>query len=214
MANSSEIKFSSEINFSSEKDFKKPGSADDAQAAKQSPSLFETVTEEYNKRIAEGQSEAEVYRELLRDIEKIEEMLRSLPGESETTEKEEVPHESEKRRNKKLSSLHSSIQGLLWLLTVAAYFLISFTFGGWHLTWLMFLTSSIASILLKILFDYNKGVPMKKLTGKLHGIMWLAIVVLYFLIGLTFGGWHLTWLIFILGAACEVVIGMIKKIKN
>ena len=180
-------------------------------AAEKFEQLSKSIENEYDKRIANGMSELEAYREMLRDIDAIEELLRDMPK-TEEEQRREDEKAARKKWNKKLDAIEGSIQGIWWLLTVIAYFLISFTFGGWHLTWLMFLSSSIGSIIIGMLFKYNKGVPKKKILGDLHGILWLGIVIFYFLFSFAFGGWHLTWLIFILGAVLEVIIDAVKKI--
>ena len=182
-----------------------------AAAAEKAAELAEEMSEEYDKKVASGMTELDAYKELLRDMDKIEEMLRALPETDEEADtKEEIKSRSD--WNKKLSAIQDKVNGLWWLLTVIFYFWFSFTFGKWHLTWLIFLSSAIGSIVIDMLFSYNKGVPKKKVFGKLHGILWLAIIIAYFLISLTVGKWHLTWIIFVMGAVIESITGLVEKI--
>ncbi len=168
---------------------------------------------EYDRRVASGMAELDAYKEFLGDLDKMEDLLRTLP---ETEEEAAAKGEAIARKewNKKLSAIQGKINGIWWLLTVIFYLWFSFTFGRWHLTWLMFLSSSIGSILIDMLFDYNRGVPKKKVYGKLHEIFWLAVVIAYFLISFTFGKWHLTWLIFVLGVVVEGIVDLVKKIMD
>lgn len=185
-------------------------------AAEKFQQLSESIDKEYDKRIAGGMSELDAYREMLRDIDAIEALLKELPkNESEKRRKSERRDEGDwKRWTKKLDSIESSIQSIMWLLTVIVFFLMSFATGRWHLTWLIFLLSSITSIIIDMLFKYNKGVPVKKLIKRLHGIMWLAISILYFFISFTFGGWAVTWLLFIVGAILDIVINAVSKMMD
>ena len=120
-------------------------------AAEKFEQLSKSIETEYDKRVAGGMSELEAYREMLRDIDAIEELLRDMPK-TEEEQRREDEKTARKKWNKKLDAIEGSVQGIWWLLTVIAYFLISMTFGGWHLTWLMFLSSSIGSIIIGMLF--------------------------------------------------------------
>lgn len=182
-------------------------------AAEKADELAEGVCREYDKRIASGMAELDVYREMLRDLDKIEELVQSLP-ETEAEAEGKQKRLSQNAWKKKLSAIQGRINGLWWLLTVIFYFWFSFTFGNWHLTWLMFLSSAIGSIVIGMVFDFNRGVPKKKIYKKLHGILWIAVVIAYFLISFTFGKWHLTWLIFIMGAVIDMIMDLVGKIKD
>lgn len=184
-----------------------------AAASKKAEELAVGMASEYDKKVADGMAEIDAYKALLRDMDQIEELLRELPETEEET-RNSAETVSRKAWNKKLSAIEGKIHGLWWLLTLIFYFWFSFTFGKWHLTWLIFLSSSIGSILIGMLFDYNKGVPKKKVFKKLHGVLWLAVVIVYFLVSFTFGKWHLTWLIFIMGAVIESIVGLVEKIMD
>jgi uncharacterized membrane protein len=174
-----------------------------AAAAEKIDELADEVSAAFDRKVSEGQSELDAYRELLADVDRIREMLASLPEtEAETEAKER------KKSAKKMNALLDSIETCMWLLTVAAYFAISFLFGHWHMTWLIFLSSAIGSVLFDMLRKYNRGVPFEKVMHEeFSGVLWLGIVILYFLYSFTVGGWawSYSWLIFILGAVIEVI---------
>ncbi len=47
--------------------------------------------------------------------------------------------------------LQNNLSGAIWLIVLIVYFIISFTFAHWHLTWLIFLLGSAAQSLMFIL---------------------------------------------------------------
>lgn len=53
-------------------------------------------------------------------------------------------------------SVYRSLCLALWALTVVLYFLISFSFGHWHLTWLLFPLAGAINAILKAVFDLRK----------------------------------------------------------
>jgi len=174
-----------------------------AAAAEKIDEMVGKISTEFDRKVAEGQSELDAYRELLSDVEKIKAMLAELP------ETEEEAEEKERKRNaERMRPLLDSIEACMWLLTVVAYFAVSFLFGHWHMTWLMFLSSAIGSVLFDMLRKCNKGIPFEKVMHEeFSGVLWLGIVIVYFLYSFTFSGWTwaYSWLIFPLGAVVEVI---------
>lgn len=183
-----------------------------AAAAEQIDELTEKVDEEFERRVAEGKSELDAYREILLNVDKIREMLNELPKTDE-----EDDRKAREKNARKVRAILDSVEAAMWLLTVVAYFLISFLFGHWHLTWLIFLSSAIGSVIFDMVRKYNRGVPLDKVMDQeFSGVMWIAIVIVYFLYSFTVGGWawSYSWLIFILGAVVEVIRDGIRKAKR
>lgn len=183
-----------------------------AAAAEKIDELADEISAEFDRKVAEGKSELEVYRELLADVEKIRAMLESLP------ETDEEADENERRTNaKKMNALLDASEAAMWILTPVVYLAISFLFGHWHMTWLMFLSSAIGSVLFDMLRKYNRGVPFEKVMDQeFSGVLWLGIVIVYFLYSFTVGGWAwaYSWLIFPLGAVVEVIRDGMRKMKR
>ncbi|MBR4961763.1 MAG: hypothetical protein IKY52_12775 [Clostridia bacterium] len=167
------------------------------------------IAAEYDRLVAEGKTELEAYRALLADIDTMKAILASIPP-SETIRAAEEKKEKANRKNRRLRKLAGGMQGVMWCLTPVWYFLSSFITGNWHLTWLVFLGSAAGSILLNILVKYNEGTPLRK-CGGWHGIFWIALVMFYFWLSFTFGGWALTWLMFPAGAAVEILWKTLNK---
>jgi len=188
------------------------GEVGTAAAAEKIDELTGKIDAEFERRVAEGQSELDAYRELLSDVDRIRAMLAELPETDEESERKERA-----KNARKINAMLGSIEAAMWLLTVVAYFAISFLFGHWHMTWLIFLSSSIGSVLFDMLRKYNKGVPFEKvMEQEFSGVLWLGIVIVYFLYSFTVGGWawSYSWLIFILGAVVEVILDGIRKARR
>jgi len=183
-----------------------------AAAAEKIDEMVGQISSEFDKKVADGQSELDAYRELLADVEKIKAMLAELP---ETDE--EADAKERKKNAKKINALLGSIEACMWILTVVAYFAISFLFGHWHMTWLIFLSSSIGSVLFDMLRKYNRGVPFDQVMHEeFSGVLWLGIVIVYFLYSFTFSGWTwaYSWLIFLIGAVIEVIRDGLWRMRN
>ena len=128
------------------------------------------ITASYDELIAQGKSELEAYRAMLDDIEAMKIILEAIPSTEEEQTRQEA-RAAEKKKRKAFRKMAGSLQGILWLMTVIWYFLCSFTFGNWHMSWLLFLGSAAGSVLIDILVKYNEGTPLKK-CGGWHGIFW------------------------------------------
>ena len=53
-------------------------------------------------------------------------------------------------------NLMKSLSSALWTLTLAVYFILSFSTHAWHITWVIFLIATAAEQLLKACFDLKK----------------------------------------------------------
>ncbi len=106
-----------------------------------------------------------------------------------------------KRRRKKAVE---SINGAMWMIIVALYFIISFTSGAWHITWVIFLIGSSISSLISLI-----GNPSHK--GAINGAVWCLVLSAYFVASFYTGAWHITWVIFLFGAALSTLIGVLVK---
>lgn len=166
--------------------------AGSAAAAEKFGELSEKMESEYDARIQAGMSELDAYRDVLKDVDKIRALLDSLPKTSEDEERK-----SRQLSFKWLSKNLSRISGCMWIMTAIVYILFSMTYGGWEITWLIFLWSTIGQILLNMAKKVNRGVKLKKvLKSGLSGILWIGMVMLYFIVSMYTMDWHLTWLLF------------------
>lgn len=53
-------------------------------------------------------------------------------------------------------AVSKSIRSMVWSLTTAIYFIVSFTTGAWYITWVIFLIGSAVSSLIKAITDLRK----------------------------------------------------------
>jgi len=166
-------------------------------------SLTNDLTSEYDKRVKAGMAELDAYRDVLKNIDKIREMLEALPKTDEDKERKE-----REAGRKNLERILGKISTCMWLCTVIVFFLASFAVS-WKYTWLIFLWSSIGQIIIDMVMKVNRGKPLKKVI-KSDGtaIFWIAVTMVYFVISFASGAWYLTWLIFLVGALLQTFFGM------
>ncbi|MCI9072580.1 MAG: hypothetical protein HFH80_07175 [Lachnospiraceae bacterium] len=71
-----------------------------------------------------------------------------------------VSSETRKRRRKRFNQIKGSLEGLMWLLIVIFYFIISFATHAWYITWILFLIGAAVECLLdaliKIFFPVDR----------------------------------------------------------
>lgn len=71
-----------------------------------------------------------------------------------------VTAETRKRRRKRFRQIKGSLEGLMWLLIVIFYFIVSFATHAWYITWIIFLGGAAVECLLdaltKIFFPVDK----------------------------------------------------------
>ena len=60
----------------------------------------------------------------------------------------------------------------------------------------------------------KRSLALQERLHKISTVMWLSTVVLYFLFSLTFGYWHLSWLIFLYAAIGQITIGMVQHYNS
>lgn len=140
-------------------------------------------------------------------------MLGAKKTTHEDHEEDEEPQESE---------LAKSINGLIWALGLGIYFLVSFTTGDWHITWIIFpilaaLDSLVTAIVRNqeavredVLFFPNKR-RVRKSIGKL---IWAVGIAIYFIFSFAVGAWYISWLIFPITGAVQGLTYAIMDLKE
>ncbi|GHU97010.1 hypothetical protein FACS1894208_12260 [Clostridia bacterium] len=101
--------------------------------------------------------------------------------------------------------LRGAVSSTLWLLIVIVYLGVSFVWGNWHVTWLIF----VAGALINNLIMYMMGDPGKG-RGLLISTLWLAAVIGYFLIGFYLGHWVWGLMVFLIAAAVQQLIRLVR----
>jgi uncharacterized membrane protein len=179
--------------------------AGSAAAAAACDDLTDNIEKAYNERVKAGMSELDAYRDVLKNIDDIKKMLDSMP----LTE-DEKRGRSTRDDYKQNAKFIDKICSALWMLVVFVYLAFSLIFGGWRVTWLIFIWGSIGQSIMNMVKKYNKGTPLNTLLKhEVPSIVWRVIVILYFGISLTVGGWKFTWLLFILGVLINKVFDLL-----
>ncbi len=202
-------------------------------------SLTRNLERGYDERIRAGMSELDAYRDVLRNVDEIKAMLDKLPkddGKAPDSGKEKRRSARERKAEKKAKKSAESESGVgkegksgwhmsnrkmnslcaaLWILVTIVYFLGSFMTGRWELTWLIFLWGTIGQIIMNMVKKYNRGAPLGDTIRKgLTPIMWLVITIFYFIVSFGTGMWHLTWLVYLVGAIGQVLLSLVKKLQQ
>ena len=112
------------------------------------------------------------------------------------------------------SELGKSISGLIWAIGLAAYLLISFLTGAWHITWVLFpILAAVKTLVCALIPAENPPVPARnsRLKKGIERMIWAIGLALYFVISFATMAWYITWLIFPITTAA---IGLVRAIMD
>ena len=65
--------------------------------------------------------------------------------------------EEQEAHRKEADPLRKSIETVLWAIGIALYFIVSFTTGAWHITWVIFLLNGAVKGLIKAILDLKEA---------------------------------------------------------
>ena len=173
---------------------------------------------EYDRLVAGGKTDLEAYRGAMESVsEETEQAAATIKGSAQ--ESEEAAEDKKGKKDKKedagekdtLSPVEQTAHAVLWLLTVAAYLAVSIIFGHWNATWLLFLSAAAGSIVIDVVFDINRGHTIVEEWDNVVGIVWLAVIFIYFAVSFLTKAWGITWVIFIGGVALTIILDNVKK---
>lgn len=185
--------------------------------------VLQNTLEHFDDLLREGRSEQDAYRaavDAVGDLSGLIELEKPnytkpiyekpapvhpayTPGGSvaEDEEADETPYEPEAKAEK---HRRRGVRGGIWLLALAAYFLVSFRTGAWHLTWLIFLVTPALCAL-------TTGTRTR---GGAVTVLWLGMTALYFLLSFATGLWHLTWIVFLIAVAATGLLCALLDYKE
>ena len=104
---------------------------------------IEDLENDYDSKVASGQSELEAYRSILSNTQAIEELLSSMPK----TEEEIAGEERRAGRKAGMKRL-DTVSTVMWRLSGIVYFVVSFKFSNWHISWLIFVAAAIVQVII------------------------------------------------------------------
>ncbi len=176
--------------------------------------LLANLEEKYADLLAEGYSETDAYASVITGLGDAEELIASLSREPEPRD-----YASEDLRAQTAQIVSTS--AFLYCLSIAAFLLVRMVLGntlGWVAFWVVagFATAQTVYHLMthpEIVRGFSR-LPRKRrkqLRGTISSILWLSTVILYFVISFAFGGWALSWLIFLVSAILEQIITLLFK---
>lgn len=129
----------------------------------------------------------------------------------EKQEKEEVPQ----------SELSKSLSGLIWAIGLGIYFLLSFTTGDWHITWVIFPILSALDSLVKAIVRNQEALhsdvmfPSKQRVRKsIKSLIWAVGIAIYFIFGFATDAWYFLWLLLPIIGAVQGLIMAILDLKE
>lgn len=62
-----------------------------------------------------------------------------------------------KQSKKRRKQIQGTASGILWMVATMLYMLISFESGAWHISWIIFLLTTIAQLVMNLIFKMNDG---------------------------------------------------------
>ena len=104
-----------------------------------------------------------------------------------------------------------ALNGAMWCLITALYFIMSYQTGAWGMTWLIFLIGACLSSIVGLIA--SKGDP-RAMWRAINGSFWSLVVLLYIAVSFATGLWHLTWVIFLVAAAVTNVMSIFRSEKE
>ena len=104
-----------------------------------------------------------------------------------------------------------ALNGAMWCLITALYFIMSFQTGAWGMTWLIFLVGACLSSIVGLIA--SKGDP-RAMWRAINGSFWSIVVLLYLAVSFATGLWYLTWVIFLVAAAVTNVMSIFRGEKE
>ncbi len=194
-------------------------------AAELKEEILADLNEHFESHIAEGKSENQAYTEALGDMGDIDELLSSL-----TPERELKPRIDEYRRKKAQNTSIAVMMYIGGVILLCALPAISSVFGIWEEDKagilgfiLMLLCVAFATGLLiytkmsvpqdvepfltkKAQPDFSCKEENAPFWTSFFKLYWLVVTIIYLFISFTSGQWHITWLIWLIGAAVKQAI--------
>ena len=187
--------------------------------------IYQNLCDKYNDLIAEGKSEESAYNIAVASIGDVRTLIYEINRGAVSAEEREQMNRARSR-----SALIVAIAVGLYIVAVVPCILLGNNIG----VVLMFVLAAVATGLLiyngatrknysaaggeTVVEDFKAWQREKdekhELKHAVSGALWLLITGLYFLLSFLTGAWHITWLVFLLGAALSLVISGIFDLKQ
>ncbi len=107
--------------------------------------------------------------------------------------------------------LNKSIGKMIGAIGLAAYLIISFMTGAWHITWVIFpIIGAVKGLVRALMGDDSRS----NLHKGLSSMIWAIGLAVYFLLSFSTGAWYITWVLFPIIAAVQGLVKAILDLKE
>ena len=169
--------------------------------------LTADLDKRFDDRVAAGMSELDAYRDVLRNVDQIEAMLRSLPASGGV-----AAAEDRRVGERQLKFYLEKASSVMWVTSVIVFFLLGLLGHAWKYAWLIFLWTTLGQILLDMAEKYNRKHNLNKtVQDGLSGILWVGTTILFFLTGFGMHLWRLNWLLFLAAVVVQILLDAFLK---
>lgn len=115
------------------------------------------------------------------------------------------------------SEMGKSVSSLIWAIGLAAYLVLSFLTGAWHITWVIFPILGAVNALVCAMIPAENPTALRRNSSLKKGInsmIWAIGLALYFIISFATMAWYITWLIFPIAGAVQGLVLAILDLKE
>ena len=106
--------------------------------------------------------------------------------------------------NKKQMAIRGLVDGSIVLITLAMYFVWSFCWNGWHVSWVLW-------VLMPAIMSITEVVFKKRITSFNFPCL---ITAIYLFLGMMYDLWHPYWILFIAIPVFYIIFGNIEKLTG
>ena len=171
--------------------------------------FVEEAKDLYDEKVAAGVADLDAYRSAVETVmPRIKEAAAGLKAPVPETK----PGEEKRPKNDGLASVEEAAHTSFWLITAAAYFIVSFLTRRWDVTWVIWLGGAVGSMVIDAVFDLNRGKSVSKIWSNMEGALWLVVLIVYFTVSFLTHKWGITWVIFLIGALLSAVLEAVRKV--
>lgn len=125
-------------------------------------------------------------------------------------------------KNQKKKDLLGALSSVLWTFIVCIYFIVSFTFMNWHVSWIVFFIGVALQHIIRLCVDLfplststvGLSQKSKRIRNSIISFTWSIILLLYFVMSFLLMNWAVSWILFLFGAAITTVINLIFQIRS
>ena len=115
------------------------------------------------------------------------------------------------------SEMGKSVSSLIWAIGLAAYLVLSFLTGAWHITWVIDPILGAVNALVCALIPAENPTALRRNSSLKKGInsmIWAIGLALYFIISFATMSCYITWLIFPITGAVQGLVRAILDLKE